>query len=169
VLLLDEADVFLRKRSLDHHHNTLVSVFLRKLEYYQGIMFLTTNRVADFDDAIESRIHLGVKYKPLGLDTRTVIWESFLKTANPTGDGVSRKEIEELAQKPLNGRQVESPYYLQRRIANRSSYSRSKILSKPRRPLRLKKGLSYPTLTWKRFWRRAKSLKMTSKLARWKT
>ncbi len=34
LLLLDEADVFLRKRDTDHTHNSLVSVFLRKLEYY---------------------------------------------------------------------------------------------------------------------------------------
>ena len=61
LLLLDEADVFLRKRDTDHTHNSLVSVFLRKLEYYQGIMLLTTNRVRDFDDAIQSRIHLALR------------------------------------------------------------------------------------------------------------
>jgi hypothetical protein len=65
LLLLDEADVFLRKRDTDHTHNSLVSVFLRKLEYYQGIMLLTTNRVRDFDDAIQSRIHLALRYGPL--------------------------------------------------------------------------------------------------------
>jgi hypothetical protein len=46
ILLLDEADVFLEKRNMhDIHRNALVSVFLRQLEYFQGIMFLTTNRV----------------------------------------------------------------------------------------------------------------------------
>ena len=46
VLLLDEADVFLEQRSChDVHRNALVSIFLRELEYYQGIMFLTINRV----------------------------------------------------------------------------------------------------------------------------
>lgn len=38
--------------------NSVVSVFLRKLEYYDAIMFLTTNRVAQFDEAILSRIHM---------------------------------------------------------------------------------------------------------------
>lgn len=62
VLLLDEADEFLEQRSLDDvHRNALVSVFLRELEYYQGIMFLTTNRVKQIDDAIASRIHLPLK------------------------------------------------------------------------------------------------------------
>jgi hypothetical protein len=47
ILLLDEADVFLEQRSPDNlTRNGLVSVFLRKLEYYEGIMFLMTNRVS---------------------------------------------------------------------------------------------------------------------------
>lgn len=46
ILLLDEADVFLEKRSMhDIHRNSLVGVFLRQLEYFMGILFLTTNRV----------------------------------------------------------------------------------------------------------------------------
>src|SRR6202012_1302752 len=46
ILLLDEADVFLEQRSIhDIHRNALVSIFLRLLEYFQGILFLTTNRV----------------------------------------------------------------------------------------------------------------------------
>jgi ATPase family associated with various cellular activities (AAA) len=57
VLLLDEADVFLEKRSIhDIHRNALVSIFLRLLEYFQGILFLTTNRVETFDDAFQSRM-----------------------------------------------------------------------------------------------------------------
>ena len=46
ILLLDEADVFLEERNMhDIHRNALVSIFLRQLEYFQGILFLTTNRV----------------------------------------------------------------------------------------------------------------------------
>lgn len=46
ILLLDEADVFMEKRTIrDIHRNALVSIFLRQLEYFQGILFLTTNRV----------------------------------------------------------------------------------------------------------------------------
>ena len=56
VLLLDEADVFLEKREVhDIHRNALVSIFLRLLEYFQGILFLTTNRVETFDDAFQVR------------------------------------------------------------------------------------------------------------------
>lgn len=50
VLLLDEADAFMEERTSYHDtHNRLVTVFVRKLEYYQGILFLTTNRMIQFD------------------------------------------------------------------------------------------------------------------------
>ncbi|KAH8658397.1 hypothetical protein BX600DRAFT_384601 [Xylariales sp. PMI_506] len=66
VLLLDEADVFLSQRSrLDMKRNALASVFLRVLEYYSGLLFLTTNRVGTVDEAFKSRIHLSLYYPPL--------------------------------------------------------------------------------------------------------
>jgi hypothetical protein len=68
-----QLSVFVQARSFDNQHNALVSIFLRKLEYYRGIMFLTTNRVKDFDDAIQSRISVALHYAPLGIDTRQTI------------------------------------------------------------------------------------------------
>jgi SpoVK/Ycf46/Vps4 family AAA+-type ATPase len=108
LLLLDEADSFLRRRSNNSQHNALVAVFLRKLEYFSGIMLLATNRVTEFDDAVQSRIHVGIAYQPLGLDTRMSIWKSFLKRPNAEGRVVSFNgtEIQDLAERKLNGRQV---------------------------------------------------------------
>ena len=55
VLLLDEADVFLQERDTkDVTRNALVSIFLRQLEYFQGILILTTNRIGNCDSAFES-------------------------------------------------------------------------------------------------------------------
>lgn len=66
VLLFDEADVFLAQRSrFDLKRNALVSVFLRILEYYNGLLFLTTNRVGTLDEAFKSRIHMSLYYPPL--------------------------------------------------------------------------------------------------------
>jgi hypothetical protein len=46
ILLLDEADVYLASRkNMDIERNSVVSVFLRALEYYGGILFITTNRI----------------------------------------------------------------------------------------------------------------------------
>jgi hypothetical protein len=96
----------MRKRDLEHTHNSLVLVFLRKLEYYQGIMLLTTNRVRDFDNAIQSRIPLALGYDPLGVDTRRRLWDSFLKNViAAVGDAVySTEELGGLAKNNLNGR-----------------------------------------------------------------
>lgn len=80
ILLLDEADVFLEQRSLHElERNKLVSVFLRVLEYYEGIMFLTTNRVETFDPAFQSRIHISIDYPELSSESRRLVWKNFLK------------------------------------------------------------------------------------------
>lgn len=74
VLLLDEADVFLSQRSrFDMKRNSLVSVFLRVLEYYNGLLFLTTNRVGTIDEAFKPRIHMSLYYPPLDkVQTKTI-------------------------------------------------------------------------------------------------
>lgn len=46
-------------------------VFLRVMEYYSGILFLTTNRIGDFDEAFTSRIHMSLYYPELN-DAKTV-------------------------------------------------------------------------------------------------
>ncbi|KAK1473275.1 hypothetical protein CCUS01_17196 [Colletotrichum cuscutae] len=76
VLLLDEADVFLAERSQDNiERNALVSVFLRVMEYYEGILFLTTNKVGSFDEAFKSRMSMALYYPPLTHEQTKKIWE----------------------------------------------------------------------------------------------
>ncbi|KAI9035001.1 uncharacterized protein KD926_004828 [Aspergillus affinis] len=82
VLLLDEADAFMEQRTSYHGtHNRLVTVLLRKLEYYQGILFLTTNRKIQFDEAIMNCIHLTIKYDDLTREFRREVWKSHLSRA----------------------------------------------------------------------------------------
>lgn len=110
ILLLDEADVFLAERALDPHTNALVSVFLRELEHYDGILFLTTNRMQTFDPAILSRIHLPLKYEPLKKEAREAVWRFFIGQAGTeAGPAVCNDNIiKALAEKKLNGREVRS-------------------------------------------------------------
>src|SRR3546814_2642760 len=56
---LDEADVYIRCRDNDLEHNAIVAEFLRTLEYFNGLLFMTTNRINDVDDAILSRCKIG--------------------------------------------------------------------------------------------------------------
>ncbi|KAF5572064.1 AAA family ATPase [Fusarium pseudoanthophilum] len=82
VLLLDEADIFLAKRTRsDLRHNAVTSVFLRSLEYYAGILFLTTNRVGVIDPAFRSRIQMSLFYPQLSLDVTCKLYEKFIRRA----------------------------------------------------------------------------------------
>lgn len=108
-MLIDEADVFLAQRSLEYPtHNALVTVFLRQLEYYQGILFLTTNRAKTFDESIESRIHVAIHYGALDVDARREVFRSLLAKASTKKGGAeySPKGLQNLAKEELNGREV---------------------------------------------------------------
>jgi len=52
----------------------VVGVFLRVLEYFNGLLFLTTNRVDDIDEAIVSRCIALIKFHPPTREDRRKIW-----------------------------------------------------------------------------------------------
>lgn len=113
ILLLDEADVFLEKRSMHEiQRNALVSIFLRLLEYFQGILFLTTNRVETFDDAFQSRIHIALRYDPLDPKARKAVFKMFVERARiqQKSDKMpfSDEDYNTLARYDLNGRQIKN-------------------------------------------------------------
>ncbi|KAL3590760.1 hypothetical protein FPOAC2_12962 [Fusarium poae] len=101
VLLLDEADIFLARRdTYNLQRNALVSVFLRVLEYYSGILFLTTNRVGILDEAFKSRIHISLYYEPLSRQQTVDIFRVNIKKL---------RGIEEEKQRRLKGTEDEQP------------------------------------------------------------
>ncbi|KAI0165335.1 P-loop containing nucleoside triphosphate hydrolase protein [Hypoxylon sp. FL1284] len=114
LLLLDEADVFLLSRNDgDIVRNALVSVFLRQIEYYQGILMLTTNRTDQFDVAFESRIHVNIRYPELDKDARKKVWNTNLEAARKSSQnaGFSDQEKDTLAAREVNGRQIKNVVY----------------------------------------------------------
>jgi hypothetical protein len=74
VMLIDEADVYIRRRDDNMAMNAVVGVFLRVLEYFNGLLFLTTNRVDDIDEAIVSRCIALIRYYPPDEEARRRIW-----------------------------------------------------------------------------------------------
>ncbi|KAF4501782.1 TOB3 (member of AAA-ATPase family) [Fusarium agapanthi] len=131
VVLLDEAEVFLEQRTLqDLKRNALVSVFLRALEYYEGILILTTNRVGTFDEAFKSRIQLALRYEKLKDHQRLQIWKNFLVRLKSLGEEESidfdeiELYLEELAKYPMNGRQIRNSITTGRQLAK---YKRKKM------------------------------------------
>jgi hypothetical protein len=116
VLLLDEADVFLEARSSsDLERNKMVSIFLRVLEYYEGILFLTTNRIKNIDDAFHSRIHISMQYPSLTATSRRHIWNTFMSKTT----GLSGGQLDALAQVELNGRQIKNVLKTAQMLARR--------------------------------------------------
>ncbi|KIM96604.1 hypothetical protein OIDMADRAFT_75796, partial [Oidiodendron maius Zn] len=109
VILLDEADIFLEKREINHlSRNQLVSVFLQSLEYFTGTIFLTTNRVECMDRAFASRIHLSLTYPELKHESRLKVWKSFIQSLHVDTSAMTDDEMGRLAEKELNGRQIKN-------------------------------------------------------------
>ena len=111
VLLLDEADVFLQERDIhDLKRNALVSVFLRQLEYFDGVLFLTTNRPGSLDEAFQSRIHITIGLPELHAESQMKVWSIFVKDlAIGEAEKIAiLKHVKEDIEKNgnLNGRQI---------------------------------------------------------------
>ncbi|KAJ4247113.1 hypothetical protein NW762_013251 [Fusarium torreyae] len=138
VMLIDEADVYLERRQVtDLKRNSLVagrafplislrlrsgsdefSVFLRCIEYYRGVLFLTTNRVGQFDDAFISRIHVIIHYEKLTAEGRMKIWKQFFdKLDNDREDFKTTRRAKdyvlgdgEISQMEWNGREIRNAF-----------------------------------------------------------
>ncbi|KAF7358510.1 p-loop containing nucleoside triphosphate hydrolase protein [Mycena venus] len=126
VLLIDEADVFLEERSTsDVQRNAMVAVFLRQLEYvlhdhtfipidsesslhryFQGLLFLTTNRIKNVDLAFHSRIHLSLHYTHLSVRAKEQLWRAFLEKARAAS--LPDVELKDLSRRNFNGRQIKN-------------------------------------------------------------
>jgi hypothetical protein len=103
VLQFDECEIFLTKRGEDLERSAIVGSFLRLLDYYRGILFLTTNRADVLDHAVLSRVMLRLDYPDLDHQARAVIWKTMLDSA---GLSLIEGTIQELAQADINGRQI---------------------------------------------------------------
>lgn len=104
----------------DIERNNLVASFLRALEYYKGILFLTTNRVGTFDEAFISRITLTIFYPAFTHEARREVWKSFfskLKKEREDSMRIHRSTVDfvednrELAALRWNGREIRNGMY----------------------------------------------------------
>ena len=85
------------------------------MEYFSGLLFLTTNRVGKIDDAFMSRLHVAIGYKTLTATARKALWQGFFrKLEREKTDQIvitpSAKqyvlEDEEVERIDLNGREI---------------------------------------------------------------
>src|SRR5262249_12288076 len=103
VLQFDECEIFLAQRGEDLERSAIVGSFLRLLDYYQGILFLTTNRWEVLDHAVLSRVMLKLHYPDLDDAARAAIWRTMLAAAGLT---LTEGTVDDLAAVAINGRQI---------------------------------------------------------------
>jgi SpoVK/Ycf46/Vps4 family AAA+-type ATPase len=81
VLFFDEADAIASRRSTradfgaQREGNLTVSVLLRELEAFNGVVIFATNLAANFDPAFERRIRTHVRFEMPGVEEREQIWQ----------------------------------------------------------------------------------------------
>ncbi|KAF9880062.1 hypothetical protein CkaCkLH20_02016 [Colletotrichum karsti] len=142
IMLIDEADIYMERREVrDLSRNHLVAGFLRALEYYKGILFLTTNRVGTFDEAFISRIHIQIYYRPFSDEDREKVWDTFfqkleeerettIRIMQSTKDYIQSDELKALE---WNGREIRNAFQVAVALAEARAEkdSKGKIMIKP--------------------------------------
>jgi hypothetical protein len=79
------------------------------LEYYQGLLFVTTNRMEDFDEAFHNRIHVTIAYHPLEPSSRTNIWRlhiSKMIARSQSSELWTEEVYQALGELEVNGRDI---------------------------------------------------------------
>lgn len=77
------------------------------LEYYRGILLMTSNRADSIDRAFKSRVHLTLHYPDLPADAKEHIWRQFI-AHSAQNDVLTDETYVRLAQLPINGRQIKN-------------------------------------------------------------
>jgi hypothetical protein len=118
----------------DIKRNALVSIFLRVLEYHDGIIILTSNRVSTFDEAFKLRIQLALHYPSLTHDKSYEIWKMFITRPRELGETkVDFADLEDhlwqLAKHKLNERQIRNEIQTSRQYVSWTNAKEKTILT----------------------------------------
>ncbi len=118
----------------DIKRNAFVSIFLRVLEYHDGIIILTSNRVSTSDEAFKSPIQLALQYPSLTHDKRYEIWKIFITRPRELGETkVDFADLEDhlrqLAKHKLNERQIRNAIQTSRQYVSWTNSKEKTILT----------------------------------------
>ena len=91
LLLFDEADAIFGKRTEvsdahDRYANQDVSYLLTRLSEHPGTVVLTTNLLANIDEAFQRRLHVVVEFEEPGIAERTALWRQVAPPELPVAD-----------------------------------------------------------------------------------
>lgn len=138
-------------------------MFLRVLEYYAGVLILTTNRVAEFDEAFRSRIHVSIYYEPLKKKSSDAIWDMNIRRLGEMGVEYDTTEIKafveqfwqktkEEKRRRWNGRQIKNAFQTALALANWDYHENTNgDAKKPEKPKITAKHFEMVELTSKHF------------------
>jgi SpoVK/Ycf46/Vps4 family AAA+-type ATPase len=98
VLFFDEADALFGQRTQvkdahDRYANIQIDYLLQRMEQFDGVAILATNRKHDLDSAFLRRLRFVVDFLPPGVPERLALWRIALQPVSPGGeellDGIS--------------------------------------------------------------------------------
>eukprot|EP00457_Paulinella_chromatophora_P001234 gb/GEZN01001236.1/.p1 GENE.gb/GEZN01001236.1/~~gb/GEZN01001236.1/.p1 ORF type:complete len:989 (-),score=167.77 gb/GEZN01001236.1/:238-3177(-) len=123
LVLLDEGDALVERREKGALLlNSMVGVLLKALDAFEGLLFITTNRVAAFDPAALSRVTLAIRYSTLKSAGRQKVWSNCLLRANCKPEDF---DLVALAKRGGSGRDINSAT----RLALNLAYHRKKPIT----------------------------------------
>lgn len=105
------------------------------MEYFRGLLFLTTNRTGHVDDAFLWRIHVVISYLLLNSARRKITWDAFFAKLTAERDGhvyidpdaktylISHKEVQDLE---WNGRQIRNAFQTAIALAEYQAYEQGR-------------------------------------------
>jgi hypothetical protein len=91
VLFFDEADALFGQRTKvkdahDRYANIQIDYLLQRMEQFDGIAILATNRKSDLDSAFLRRLRFIVDFHPPGPAERVTLWRKALTERSPSGE-----------------------------------------------------------------------------------
>jgi AAA+ superfamily predicted ATPase len=100
ILLFDEADALFGKRtevrsSNDRYANLETNYLLQRIEAFEGIVLLTTNRDTSIDEAFRRRLRFRIEFPTPELHERELLWRSMIPAAAPLGAEVDFHRLAE--------------------------------------------------------------------------
>ncbi|KAK4239223.1 P-loop containing nucleoside triphosphate hydrolase protein [Achaetomium macrosporum] len=130
VLLLGEAGVFMTGRyPQDIARDELVSIFLRELECFCGVIFLTTNLYSTINSAFRSHVSLHLLFSALTPEVRMLIWRKFLDRLPLTDKNNKNKLTPDREQEvgeereELNGREIKTAVKMTKTWCDHKGYA----------------------------------------------
>jgi AAA+ superfamily predicted ATPase len=98
ILLFDEADALFGKRtevrsSNDRYANLETNYLLQRIEAFEGIVLLTTNRDTQIDEAFRRRLRFRIEFPTPDITERELLWRSMIPDAAPLGPEVDFRKL----------------------------------------------------------------------------